>query len=148
MPFDIQLKDVPAETLAGIRERHVIIGRQYDRIRTVLSAQGLEPAGAPLAIFRAGYEGPDDIEIALPIKGEFAAQYGVMPTELPSGKAVVATYTGHLDQIGDAYEAIRDWARENETYLTDFVWERYVSVDEPDPSKWVTEIYWPLDVEM
>ena len=77
----------------------------------------------------------------------------VKPGVLAAGRYVTATYVGHYDNLEKATGEVIDWARKN-----NLVWdstsegtgERFVSRfeiypngpdDEPDPNKWITEIW-------
>jgi effector-binding domain-containing protein len=53
---------------------------------------------------------------------------------------------GPYDQMHAAYEAIKQHAEENGFELGQVMWERYFTDPhlEPDLSKHVTHIYWPL----
>ena len=55
-------------------------------------------------------------------------------------------HVGAYDQIAEAYKAVMDYAEANSIGLADTMWERYITDPscEPDASKYVTEIYWPL----
>lgn len=84
-----------------------------------------------------------------PVPGAGSVRAGV----LPAGRYVTATYTGHYDNVEKATGEVIAWAREHKVEwdsAPDGSGERFVSRfeiypngpdDEPDPSKWVTEIW-------
>lgn len=93
------------------------------------------------------------IEFGFVTSGAVAGTASVKPGVLPAGRYVTATYTGHYDKLVEATGQVIDWARQK-----DVEWdstpegsgERFVSRfeiypngpdDEPDPDKWVTEIW-------
>lgn len=77
----------------------------------------------------------------------------VKPGVLPAGKYVTATYTGHYDNVERATGEVIDWAQANGVEwdsTPEDRGERFVSRfeiypngpdDEPDPNRWITEIW-------
>ena len=77
----------------------------------------------------------------------------VKPGVLPAGKYVNATYTGHYDNVERATGDVIDWAMAHGVEwdsTAEGPAERFVSRfeiypngpdDEPDPNKWITEIW-------
>lgn len=84
-------------------------------------------AGAPVATF---VEGEDRIQAAT----------------LPGGLVAVVTYTGPYEGVGEAHEAIGRWLDEQRRQPAGPPWDSYVTdpMQEPDSSKWRTDVYYPL----
>ena len=72
---------------------------------------------------------------------------------LPAGKYATVTYTGHYDNLTDATATLIGWAKEigvewdstsgpgGERFASRFEIYNNGPMDEPDPAKWVTEIW-------
>jgi effector-binding domain-containing protein len=152
MPYEVTAKDLEPEKLASVRgvlplaEIGQAMAGAFGRIMAALSAQGMYPAGPPVAVYHSWTDTSVDTEIAFPVSGEFVEHEGVMPSELPGGRALFTVYVGPYDQMHAAYEAIKQYAEENGLELAGIMWERYFTDPhlEPDLSKHVTHIYWPL----
>ena len=69
-----------------------------------------------------------------------------MESSSPAGRVLSAVHVGPYDGIAQAYQAVMTYAEANDLCLGDTMWERYMTdpAVEPDPSKYVTEIYWLL----
>lgn len=155
MDYQVVIKEMPPEHLASTRgiypvaELPEVMGREFGRIMGALSAEGIRPAGAALAIYHAWTGDSVDVEIAFAIQGVFFPQTprsDVKPSRVPGGKVVFTTHVGPYDEIHKAYEAIQSYAKEKSLDLADMMWERYLTDPsvEPDLRKHVTEVCWPL----
>ena len=118
-----------------------------------LAARGIRPAGAPF--FR--YVVIDmahllEIEFGVPTSGTVAGDGRVHSGVLPAGRYASLVHRGHYDELYDANAVLIGWAKERgirwdsaetpagerfgcriETYFTD-------PREEPDPTKWETEV--------
>jgi effector-binding domain-containing protein len=122
-----------------------------------LGGRGVAPAGAPFWKYNViDMAGKLEVEAGAPIAAAVAGDDRVMSGELPAGRYATLTHVGHPSELVAATEALLDWAAEQgltwdmtpgadgdrwacrlETYLTD-------PRQEPDMSKWVTELAFRL----
>ncbi len=151
MGYEVTIKEATPERLAGVRGTYRIaqlgevMGPEFGRIMGAIAAQGVHPSGGAVTVYHGWTEDTVDAEIALTIDGDFSAQGDVRPGMLPGGKVVFTVHVGPYDQIGAAYGAIQEYAKANDLSLADMMWERYLTgPEEPDLSKHVTEVFWPL----
>lgn len=127
---------------------------QIPRIYGWLNEHGIAPAGGPLYIYRRidGPEDPVDLTVAVPVAEPVEPTEGLTQSSLPAGTYVVGRHVGSPDGIPASCEEVGAWAEAKghklgatgeepgkpwtgfvESYLTD-------PAEEPDPSKWVTEL--------
>lgn len=152
MAYEVLIKELPPERLATTRgvyavaEIGQVMGREFGRVMAALSAQGLYPLGGPVALYHAWPETTVDVEIGFPVPAGFREQDGVRPSELPGGRVATTVFVGPYDQIEAAYVAVQEYANESGLSLAETMWERYLTdpAQEPDLSKHVTEVFWPL----
>jgi effector-binding domain-containing protein len=122
-----------------------------------LGARGLDPVGAPFLKYNvidmmAKLELDNGVPVAAPVEGDGDVIAGV----LPAGRYATVTHVGHPSELAGATEALLDWAAGQgltwdmspddrgerwgsrlEIYLTD-------PREEPDMSKWVTQLAFRL----
>ena len=151
MDYDVTVKEAASERLAGVRgtyriaELGEVMGREFGRIMGAIAAQGVRPSGGAVTVYHGWTEDTVDAEIAFTIDGDFTAQEDVKPGTLPGGKVAFTVHVGPYDHVGAAYGAIQEYAKANDLTLADTMWERYLTGPaEPDLSKHVTEVFWPL----
>jgi effector-binding domain-containing protein len=155
MDYDVIIKEVAPEHLASVRgtypvaELPKVMVREFGRVMDALTAEGVQSSGGALAIYHGWTEETVDVEIAVTIRGVFFPQKrrsDVKPSRAPGGKVVFTTHVGPYDQIEAAYRAIQSYAAANRLNLAELMWERYLTdpAVEPDLSKHVTEVFWPL----
>jgi effector-binding domain-containing protein len=153
MEYELSVKEVAAEHIVSVRGRYriaqlqLVVARELARVVSALLAQGLRPSGGALAIYHGWTDDAVDVELGYPADGAFSAPgSGVVESTLPGGKVLFGVHVGPYTGIGKAYEAMMAYAEANHLVLSDTMWERYVTdpACEPDESKYVTEIGWPL----
>ncbi len=116
------------------------------RVYRFLTDRKIAPAGPPVAV----YDGfaPDRVLLSggVPVAASFDGDDEVKPRELPGGRVVTTVHVGPYSGLGPAYAAIQEWAKARNDRLGTPSWEVYPMPPggEPDPAKWVTEIYWSV----
>jgi effector-binding domain-containing protein len=112
----------------------------FPRLFGRLADLGVEPAGPPyIRYLRTGAE--MELELGIPVGPDAGQSSG-----LPGGRAAVLRHVGPFSGLRDACEALQRWAAERGEPAAGPFWESYVTNprEEPDSSKWVTEIFLPL----
>jgi effector-binding domain-containing protein len=152
MAYEVEIRELAPEKLASVRgwypaaEMAQVMGTEFGRILGAMSAQGMHPVGPPVAVYHAWTEESVDLELGFPVAGDFQEAQGVRPGTLPGGRVAFTPYTGPYDRIEPAYKAIQEYAGASGITLAPMMWERYLSDpnQEPDLSKHLTQIVWPL----
>jgi len=106
-------------------------------------------AGKPFAIYYdCGYAEEADIEAAMPVRTEIAAE-GIACRKLDGGRFASIVHRGSYERIGSAYKALFDWLRDHELATSGPTREIYAKgpgmIFPRDPSRFVTEIQVPVD---
>ncbi|MEM6994117.1 MAG: GyrI-like domain-containing protein [Myxococcota bacterium] len=104
-----------------------------------------KPAGQPFARYHTMGE-PIDVEAGLPTSQPGVATDAIAVSELPGGPAATTIHRGPYDGLGDAYEALYAWAKENDRAPAGGPWEIYLTDPgaQPDPQQWETKVILPL----
>jgi effector-binding domain-containing protein len=152
MGYEVTVKEVAPETFAAVRgtyqitELGQVMRREFGRVMAAITAQGARPSGGASTLYQCWTEDAVDAEIAFTIDGEFAPQGDVKPGTLPGGSVAFTTHVGPYDQIAAPYYAMQEYAESNDLTLANTMWERYLTdlATEPDLTKHVTELFWPL----
>lgn len=123
-----------------------------------LAARGVTPAGPPFFRYRVLHPGMRfTVEAAVPIDGEFTPDEPAFLDELPAGRYVLDTYVGAPDGLAAATASVLAWGE-----AEGLVWDRREGPDgeewggrlevlrtdpreEPDPTRWVTDLLFRLD---
>lgn len=150
--YDVTIREVAPERLVGVRGTYRMaalgeaMGREFDRVMGAIRAQDVRLSGGALTVYRGWTEDTVDAEIAFTVDGDFAPQGDVRPSTLTGGRVAFTVHVGAYDQLLAAYDAIQAYAKANDLALGDVMWERYLTDPsaEPDVSKHVTEVFWPL----
>ncbi len=127
------------------------LGSLYGDISAEMQKQGLNQAGAPFAIYDQVVYNADGsmnfwLRAGIPTDKAGKNAGRVMYWESTAGNAVKCNYYGDYMNTGDCHEAIDKWIKDNGKTVNGPVWEVYVTDPgtEPDTSKWLTEIYYPV----
>ena len=112
-----------------------------------VGAAGVTPAGPPLTRYFTFGEPVIDFECAIPVAAPFTGHGDVKPGSDRWWRcgACVRTWA-RMTRIGQTWEAMMAWVSEQGRTPGGAGWESYLTdpSEEPDPSKWVTEVCMPL----
>ncbi len=154
MGYDVTVIDYAGERIVSARGRYrisqlkLVVPRELARVVSALLAQGAEPVNGAVAVYHGWTEETVEVELGYTVRGSFSAgaAAGVNESSLPACRALMTTHVGPYERVAGAYEAVMAHAEANSIVLADFMWERYITdpACEPDPDKYVTEIYLPL----
>lgn len=150
--YDVLEKNVEALTIATIREKIAMsdiektIAENYADIMAYIMKNGAKISGAPMAITVSFDNANWDFEAAIPIDKEIPSTDKIIVKKSYSGKTVYVVYHGPYSKTSDAYADIEAFIKENNLTADGGAWESYITDpgSEPDTSKWVTEIYYPV----
>ncbi len=146
---------VGIRTPVTMPELPTIIPQLHSEVYGWLKQQGIPPSGAPFIRYHViNMPGKLDIELGVPVATPVSGKGRVSGGTLPAGRYASLTYIGPYEGDGlmKANGALLDWMKQQglaqdrfddpsgdgfvaryETYITD-------PGNEPDPSKWQTEV--------
>jgi effector-binding domain-containing protein len=154
MPYEVTVKEVPAQHVAVLR-RHTALAtigtavmEGFTTLGRTVGTAGVPMAGPPLLIMPdvIDEETDGDIELAFPLAAPFAGAGEVEGRELPAMTVASTVHRGPYDEVGPAYHTLTGWIQEHghevagpprEIYLTD-------PQETPDPADYLTEIQFPI----
>jgi effector-binding domain-containing protein len=151
--FTILEKEVETQLIAVIRKKVAMgeignaLGEMYGEIMAYIGANGAQSTGYPMAITIAYDSLFWDFEAAIPIDKEIKGNERIQIKQSYAGKAVYLEYKGAYENTYNAYISLDEYMAKNGLKQAGGPWEVYVTdpMTEPDTSKWITEIYFPVE---
>ena len=100
----------------------------------------------PLAIYYSEPGATVDVECAIPVAAPMAGAGRVKAGELPAATAATVTHLGTYDGLPQTWTELTAWMKSQGLQAAGPPWEVYVTdpAGEPDPSKWRTDIFFPV----
>ena len=154
MPYEVQVKELPAQHVAVVRKHASMktIGQDvssgFATVGQAVGMSGVPMAGPPfLVMFDVIDEESDgDIEIAFPVAAPFPGSGEVEGRELEATTVASTVHRGPYDEIGPAYTTVVGWIQEHGHEVAGPPREIYLSdpQETPDPADYVTEIQFPI----
>lgn len=153
MTYSITKTQLPPQPVLVIRRRvqpsalAASLGELFGRVYLYAQQNGIPLAGRPFTRYVEWGPGVWTIEAGFPVaslpqpgEGEIAA------VTLPGGPAATAVHVGPYDQLSAAHAAVQQWVDAEGYAAAGAPWESYLTdpADDPDPSHWKTELFWPL----
>jgi effector-binding domain-containing protein len=116
-----------------------VVDRVLPELFGKLQAAGAEPQGPPFIRYHETGE-EFRLEVGIP------APESVATATLPGGRVAVYRHIGPFTGLPEAFSAAHAWAEEQGEEPAGGSWESYVTDprEEPDSSKWITDIVVPL----
>ncbi len=127
------------------------LGALYGEILAANAKQNLKQEGAPFAVYHKAVNNPDGsmffvLQAGIPVDKAGKTDGRVKYWEAPSGNVVKGSHYGSYDSTPITHQAMDKWMVANGKTVVGAPWEVYVTDPgvEKDPSKWLTEIYYPV----
>ena len=152
MMSEFSLVERPAQPTAVVRatipigEIPKFLGHAYEAVMQAMNAQGLTPVGEPFAYYLGAPTTTVELEAGFPIIAPCAPTGEVTPSELPGGTLAFAVHVGPYETMVETYNRLMNWMTAQGLVAGEGMWENYLSdpSQEPDASKWRTQIFWPV----
>lgn len=121
----------------------------FGKIIGYAQSKGAEMAGAPSGLYFNWTDTLAKMAAAIPVNKDVAGSAEIEFRVIPAGKALQIDYYGAYDEVGPAHYAIEDYSNANSVNLAGFAIESYLTdpSEEPDTSKWLTQIIYPIAAE-
>lgn len=151
-PPDVEIVDVNATPSIIIFDSTRVSGigamleKDYGLLLQFIMKNKIQMAGAPFAIYHNwDPNGIIRISAGIPVLEQVAGKGNIQYFEIPSGKAVFAEHVGGYNTEATHY-AIDEYLKDFNLKTKDYIWEAYITdpATEPDSTRWVTYIYYPL----
>ncbi len=121
------------------------MGSTYGRIMEYLGSVGIQPSGPPFAVYHNMDMTALDVEIGILVPSPVEGRGDLAPGTIPGGRAAVGMHTGPYETIGESYDALMAFVRENGLEMGPFSYEFYLN--DPGscpPEELQTEIFFPI----
>ena len=151
--YEVKEIDMPTKYFMAIREEIDMekLGDRYaenlPKVASACEKNKIEMTGMPCGLFYSWdmETQKTDVAQAVPINKKTSIK-GFTCIEVPACKALVVDYYGPYEDAAAAHEAIDKYCKDNGLTPAMPVIEEYVTDpgDEPDQSKWLTRIYYPI----
>jgi effector-binding domain-containing protein len=145
MSIAVQLKVVAPVLIAAVRRqttfaevpRVLIAG--LDVVWAAVRSNSMQH-GHNVAVYRPLGGEAVDLVCGVQVAARFDDEGEVSCSETPAGNVATATHVGPYDRLGDAYDTVVAWTRQNGLRLAGVNWEVYGDWHE-DPAKLETDVY-------
>lgn len=149
---EIALKDVKStyamayRTKCTMEEVGEAMGPAFGAIMQVVGTNGAQVIGSPFSIW---YEWENEImefDNAIPINKKIKGTDDVLPIKTYGGKVAYVSHMGEYSTTNYSWGILETYLKENNLEMNGAPYEVYITdpQTEPDPSKWITELYWPI----
>ncbi len=112
-----------------------------------IGQQGLQSTGMPMSIVHKFEPESVVIEMAIPVADSIAVPDSLTLGRIPAGRALKLNHMGAYENLAETWEAFENYNAENQVRTRWYPYEVYVTDpgQEPDTSKWITEIVYPVE---
>ncbi len=152
MKGEIRVIEVSAQEALRIREKVRMteigprMGEMLSELMAFFQRRKVQMSGPPFSLYRSVTGEMVDVEVGFPVPARTSGEGRVQATVVPGGKAVIATHVGPYESLHETYAGMQAWMASNGVVPAEFMWEQYMTDPqrEPDSSKWITQVYWPI----
>jgi effector-binding domain-containing protein len=123
-------------------------GERYGKITDYLGEDKENMLGMPFAVYPEWDEENNigTVQVAIACDSDKPAEGEIKKGMTHKGKAMKCSFMGPYEKTSDGHEFLHKKIAESSYKFAGAPWEVYVTdpADEPDNSKWITEIYYPV----
>ncbi|MBL0341497.1 MAG: GyrI-like domain-containing protein [Bacteroidetes bacterium] len=119
----------------------------FNQLSESLVVQGLKQTGNRFTIYQVWSKDSVEMEPCIPINTPGKTVDGINASILPASKALKVDYYGKSEGSELAHAYMYEWMNKNNLPAIGAPWEEYLfdPLNEPDTSKWLTKIYYPIE---
>ena len=152
--IEVLLQRVESFSYIGIKDSCSLedvpqrINDLYNELLIFGVRSGIDVTARPVAFYHRLDEKQAVFEMGIPVVETSApVSERVQYKTMPGRDHAVANYYGSYDTLEDGHNAVQQWLIRYRRKLAGYPWEMFVtdSTTEPDPNKWLTRIYYPVD---
>lgn len=148
-----EIRDVPIQHTAVVHAHcrpeaiSATMGELFGKVFAAIGAAGAQPVGPVFARYFGLGEDEIDFECGAAVAAPFPGVGEVRAGELGGVDAAVGMHTGPYDGLHETYREMGAWIADQGRTPSRVMWEVYLTdpEQEPDPSRWQTEVYWPVE---
>jgi len=102
--------------------------------------------GTPMSIWYDWQSDTLEFDNVIPLDEPMEGKGNIKSIVTYAGRAIKAVHTGDYESTQHSWKLMGDYIHENKLELNGDPYEVYITDPgmEPDPSKWITELYWPV----
>jgi effector-binding domain-containing protein len=150
--YEISITHVEPAIAISIRDNCTVaelgkkFGELYGELGQIIKKQNLKFASHLFGIYHNFRPESVDVEAGIPISGNPEPEGRMRIMKTYGGKAVCLKYYGPYDKLSEGWSEILNYVNENSLNALAPCFEVYVTDpgSEPDSSKWLTELYFPV----
>jgi effector-binding domain-containing protein len=150
---EFEIRSVPRHDTAVVRvstptdQISQAVGPAMGAAFAAVGKAGAIPVGPPLCKYLTYSETSVEFETGVPVAAPFPGDGDVRAGEVGGCEAAVGVHVGPYDTIGQTYQKLQAWIEGQGRKPATVMWESYLTdpQQEPDSSKWRTEICWPVE---
>lgn len=122
------------------------MGEAFGALMKFMQDNDLQATGAPFTIYLDYDETETTFECGIPVAEDVETSGDIGMRNMASADALMTIHKGAYENLGETYNKFMKWVKENDKNVTGTAIEIYLTDPqaEPDTSKWVTEVYFPL----
>lgn len=151
--YEIQIKELQEQPTVTIRrwceptKLTEMFSEILPKAYSYATSNGATVGGAPFSRYHGMKDGKMDVEAGVPLAKKLEGQGEIQASTLPAGRVLVTWHVGPYHELGKAHETLEAWAKKNDLEIAGAPWEVYWTDpgQEPDPSKWRTEVLLPIE---
>jgi len=152
MTTAIEVRELPAQrllvkkTTCGHKEIGPAFGKNIHFVGECFRASGAQMASMPMAVYLAWRDSDCDIAVGCKVEGTVTLTQGCEWLDLPAGPHAFASHFGPYDTLTETHQALMQWCAANDRKISGPCFETYPTDPgkEPDPTKWQTDVYYPV----
>jgi len=141
------LETITEDEMGQISEK---MGQLFGELISFMAGNNIEMAGMPMTVYPSWGDNSFDMECAIPVAAELkdlaTDNERILLKSTNAGQAVKAVHMGDYHQLESTHQEIDRYVKDHNLTASGAPYEIYITDpgEEPDTSKWVTHVFYPV----
>ena len=136
---------VTMRTRLPVERLPAFLAKAYGTIMAHLTAQGVQPAGPPFALYHNMDMQNLDVEAGFPVMRTVSVSEDVLAGHIPECEAAMCMHVGSYETLHTAYESLMEWMQMHGHQPKGSAYEFYLNDPDKTPAEELrTRILFPL----
>ncbi len=124
------------------------MGNMYNKLAGFIGSHQLVATGSPYSIYHKIGNGTIDLEAGIPVNEVVSPDEGINTGIMKSKRYAWADHIGTYETLDQTHTFIQKWITKRNFRVDDGPMEQYLTDPQstPDTSKWITAVYYPVQL--
>jgi len=140
------MNGIAIHVVTGMEDLGKAMGTAFGKLMTYIGKNKMQMVGPPRAIWYSWEDETFEFDNVIPVAKSIKGEGDIKGIKTYAGRAMHVTHKGDYESTQYSWAVLENYMKEKNLETNGDPYEIYITdpQTEPDPTKWITELYWPV----